>query len=417
MMRERKYSSCTLETGASWESFQEVPDGGDWSKGVTWEVETATSSHDSGFISHPDSASWAFRFPGCPGEAEDVYTADRRQVEREENNNVGKPDLLDCLIQEDLEERLEQMGREGASPAEANFLDNLKKLLELQTQLGGEQSAGGGGGPTLCWPQPQQQKGAGEGGGGTGRAILGAGTASTYPAQVSSLNSFLEQEVPLTFPGQLAPLTPLTPLTSKAPLISDLKSPGPVKREEALPEERPPHLSPAREDQRKSGGKRTRKAGPSGGGGQVTRGERREEMLARMEEVAHQLVALGRERKECEKELAQRGVGSAQSGSSPGGVRNSEILKLSKLLGDVRAEHERILVMVRTLEVVNNVVHSKSLHDNLSKWKNTTIDLSIMMRSHQRGGEGSLTSEIVRMGQSMRRIRTLLWTLTASLPT
>ena len=146
------------------------------------------------------------------------------------------------------------------------------------------------------------------------------------------------------------------------------------------------------------------------GGGSVIR----EEMQVRISEVTHQLQALVRERKECEQELIQRGPSSAQSDSSQNGIRSSEILKLSKLLGDVRAEHERILVMVRTLEVVNNVVHSKSLHDNLSKWRNSTIDLSIMMRSHQRGGEGSLTSEIVRMGQSMRRIRTILWIITSS---
>ena len=145
----------------------------------------------------------------------------------------------------------------------------------------------------------------------------------------------------------------------------------------------------------------------------------REEVVARMEEVGHQLRSLVRERKECERELAGRGAagpGSPQSSSKPGSLRSSEILRLSKLLGDVRAEHERILVMVRTLEVVNNLVFSQSLHDNLSKWKNATIDLSNMMRNHQRGGEGSLTSEIVRLGQSIRRIRTLLWTLTAALP-
>ena len=214
---------------------------------------------------------------------------------------------------------------------------------------------------------------------------------------MSSLNSFLEQEVPLTFPGQ--------------------QRGGPARREEAKTEERPPLVSPAREDQRKAGGwtGKTRKSG------QVAREEReeREEAVARMEEVGHQLQALVRERKECERELAGRGAagpGSPQSSSKPGGLRSSEIVRLSKLLGDVRAEHERILVMVRTLEVVNNLVFSQSLHDNLSKWKNTIIDLSNMMRNHQRGGEGSLTSEIVRLGQSIRRIRTLLWTLTASLP-
>ena len=149
------------------------------------------------------------------------------------------------------------------------------------------------------------------------------------------------------------------------------------------------------------------------GGGQVTR----EELLARISEVSHQLQALVRERKECQQELAQRGVGSGSAQLRPAdGISNSEILKLSKLLGDVRAEHERILVMVRTLEVVNNLAHSKSLHDNLSKWKNITIDVSNMMRSRQRGGESGLTSEMGRLGQSIRRTRTLLWTLTASLP-
>ena len=68
------------------------------------------------------------------------------------------------------------------------------------------------------------------------------------------------------------------------------------------------------------------------------------------------------------------------------------------------------------VEVVNNVVHSKSLHDNLAKWKNITIDISNMLRFRKKGGKGCLTSEIVKLGQSIRRIRTLLWTLTASLP-
>ena len=135
MMRERKYSSCTLETGASWESFQEVEDGRGcgWSKGATWDVETVTSSHDSGFISQPESCFWPTRFPGWP-EEEDVHSKDRRKMEMEKD----KPDLLDCLIQEDFEERLEQMKQEGASSAERNFLNNLMKLLELQTQFGEE---------------------------------------------------------------------------------------------------------------------------------------------------------------------------------------------------------------------------------------------------------------------------------------
>ena len=146
MMRARKYSSSTLETGASWESLQEVQDVGDWSRGATWELETVTSSHgshgshDSGFISHPDSSSRALRFPICPEEEkmeEDVHSEDRRKMENEENNNVGKPDLLDYLIKEDFEERLEQMKRKDASPAERILLDNLMKLLELQIQLGG----------------------------------------------------------------------------------------------------------------------------------------------------------------------------------------------------------------------------------------------------------------------------------------
>ena len=153
------------------------------------------------------------------------------------------------------------------------------------------------------------------------------------------------------------------------------------------------------------------------GSGRLLSGQvSRQELLARMGEVTHQLQALGRERKECEQELAQRGVGPSSAELSPEDIRNSEILKMTNLLGDVSAEHERILVLVRTLEVVNNLVHSKSLHDTLSKWKNITIDVSNMMKNRQRGGEGSLTSEVGRMGQSIRRIRTLLWTLTASLP-
>ena len=229
---------------------------------------------------------------------------------------------------------------------------------------------------------------------------------------MSSLNNFLEQEVPLTFPGQQKSLPAKVPPAQQSPGVQH--SPGPVKRGESLAAGRsePAVLTPTGEYKKKRGEERRRMRNSESGGGSVIR----EEMQVRMSEVTHQLQALVRERKECEQELIQRGPSFTLSDSSQNGIRSSEILKLNKLLGDVRAEHERILVMVRTLEVINNVVHSKSLHDNLTKWKNIAIDVSNMMRSRQKGGEGSLTSEIGKLGQSIRKIRTLLWTLTASLP-
>ena len=111
--RMRKFSSSTLDTIASLEECPLL---------TTWEMETVTSSHDSGF------------FNGSSG-----LLGSLPQLQEENGNfSMAKPDLLDCLVLEDLEERLMVLKRQGSSSSEVHYLENLLKLLDLQSQWNGE---------------------------------------------------------------------------------------------------------------------------------------------------------------------------------------------------------------------------------------------------------------------------------------
>ena len=103
------------------------------------------------------------------------------------------PDLLDCLILEDVEERIQQIKLGAAKPSEIICLKNLISLLNLQQN---EE------------PKMQVKAQAQVAASSNMRAIIGAGGPSNKTSTYhNDLKRLLEQEAPLTFPGQMPPVT------------------------------------------------------------------------------------------------------------------------------------------------------------------------------------------------------------------
>lgn len=339
--RMRKFSSSTLDTIASLEECPLL---------TTWEMETVTSSHDSGFFN--GSYSLLGSLP---------------QLQEENGNfSMAKPDLLDCLVLEDLEERLMVLKRQGSSSSEVHYLENLLKLLDLQSQWNGEDIFG----EEVALVEDSGRTGEGWG----DRGVEPQG-CSSFPTQVCSLNSFMEQEVPLAFPGQILPVASVSP---------EVPPPPRPRQPIQLQSDRKVAVQKSKPSQRSCG----------------------DEVLIRLGEATNQLKALILERKECEKMLVKRGISITCSTQR---LRNSDI-RLGKLLGDVREEHERISVMVKRAEKVISIGHSKTLSDSLATWQTIARNIANMVRSSQDG----LALEILKMGKSMRRIRTILWIITSS---
>ena len=157
----------------------------------SWVLESLISSHDSGFSS--DNC-WPLALPGMEEELCSVPSA--------------TTDLLDSLVPEDIEERLELLKREGTHSSEGHLLANLMKLLELQNQTSGEAAREGG-----C------------------PAVLEVSSLPSLLARArgTGIESFLEQDIPLSFPGQhlqvkVVPGPPQSPRGEKDTVVWDVQS-------------------------------------------------------------------------------------------------------------------------------------------------------------------------------------------------
>ena len=158
----------------------------------SWVLESLISSYDSGFSS--DNC-WPLALPGMEEEVCSVPSA--------------TTDLLDSLVLEDIEERLELLKvREGTHSSEGHLLANLMKLLELQNQTRGEAAREGG-----C------------------PAVLEVSSVPSLLARArgTGIESFLEQDIPLSFPGQhlqlkVVPGPPQSPRGEKDTVVWDVQS-------------------------------------------------------------------------------------------------------------------------------------------------------------------------------------------------
>ena len=270
----------------------------------SWVLESLISSYDSGFSS--DNC-WPL---GLPGMEEELYPVP-----------YATTDLLDSLVLEDIEERLELLKvGEGSHSSEGHLLGNLMKLLELQNQMSGEDVRGREGSGAV--------------------SEVSAVPSLLARSRGTEIESLMEQ-VPLTFPGQQL----------QAKVV-----PG-------------PHQS------------------PRGGKDNVVL-----DVQASARLLSSQLEALVMERR---------------GDHNPGMVSSGQV-RLGKLLKDVREEHQRIRRLLTRLELKLGLSRTRGLRESLSKWEAMIQDVSSLMRQRRAGGN-TLASELVRMGEVIRRIRTLVW--------
>ena len=372
-----------------------------------WEVETAGSSHDSGYQCSYSSSS--YRWP-LVTEAQHVGHG---QEENHTSRGQGR-DLLDSLIFEDVQERIEQMKMSGSSQASLNCLDSLMSGLEISS----------------------------------GRPITGSDRVTpielNYNSQVSSLSSLMEQDVPLAFPGKSLPVkvkvtslqhppavtSPLElglnsqgssltnlmeteqdfPLTfprqwravraeeppPASPVLPAFKLPSvrkvvPGTAKKPRPQSRPQSVSasdsrPLLGEARATSRRRERSSVSSSGD--------MEEMIA----VSHQLEKLVREREKCEQVVTTNlhlqplyTTRTHWDGQS----------QLDKLLRDVSDEQDRIRVLVGRVEIITGVRQSKSLHECLARWQAATRQV----HTARTDGKVTLASDLVNLSSNIRRIR------------
>merc|ERR1719436_2089565 len=185
--------------------------------GSVWGGETV-SSHDSGWASMDGrescygygeaatrSGSSSKYVPALGQEFPDRSGQTGVRYSQKKRSRGGEPpDLLDCLIMEDLEERLEDIKKGTAKSSEVTCLRNLVNLLDLQRLQGQEEAT------KVQVHGSQSSKGQSQ-----RRAIVGCGareSAGLFPAapfsyrhDIQHLSSLLDQEVPLSFPGQMPP--------------------------------------------------------------------------------------------------------------------------------------------------------------------------------------------------------------------
>ena len=108
------------------------------------------------------------------------------------------PDLLDCLIMEDLEERILQIRAGVTKPSEIVCLNNLIDLADLQPSSSGFKHPEG--------LDSTSKKRAIIGTESRDEGVIAPPSCDYYHQDIQSLHSLLEQEVPLTFPGLSIPL-------------------------------------------------------------------------------------------------------------------------------------------------------------------------------------------------------------------
>jgi len=124
----------------------------------------------------------------------------------------------------------------------------------------------------------------------------------------------------------------------------------------------------------------------------------------------HQLQALLRERSDLEQVLASN-VQGYKVVHLERTVR-PEVGEVEQLVQDVRDEQERIRGMVSRLETVTGLSQSNSLHLSIGRWEDVTRKLLYASRNSQ--NQASLALVMANMVTSIKRIRTLLWTITAT---
>ena len=210
-----------------------------------------------------------------------------------------------------------------------------------------------------------------------------------YFSEVKGSRSFLNQKIPLVFPGKSQSQS----VEEEAPIGSPLPSSATSE---------PGDLFLTKEDVELNSTPPARKcpnhAGPDAAAGSGDGSPPPVEELVRLASL--HLQSLIKERAACE-EILTPGISSSSSQVKGG--------KVEQLLEDAREEQERLLSFTEKVELLTGVPQSRMLRQGLDTWGEEIREIDGATTNNQ-----NVTAIINKMIGTIRRIRTHIWTLAST---
>ena len=310
-----------------------------------------------------------------------------------ELNDVGgsfgsAPDLLDCLIMEDVEERIQQIKAGAAKPSEIICLRNLVNLLNLQNE------------------EPKVRCEAEASVPSNMRAIIGAGGASSNISSYhNDLKRLLEQEAPLTFPGQMPPVTvkllpPGHPPAERQKISATHRNPDNFQASVGRGAEC--FASSSHSYQSQQTNTRSNKCRKSSW-------DHSRDISLRIGEGFYQLRLLQKERIYCE-DLFQIQIQRAKTHRR----RSFNDRSLNDLLLAVQDEMGAILIFVRSIEAeLKKRNLFKTMFKSIELWSSQQYQVMDHSRINSNGYYGSreLIEKIKHLNSSTRQMRTAIFSI------
>ena len=296
------------------------------------------------------------------------------------------PDLLDCLIMEDLEERILQIRAGVTKPSEIVCLKNLIDLADLQPSSSGLQHSEG--------PNDTSKKRAIIGTGSRDEGVIAPPSTDYYHQDIQKLHSLLEQEVPLTFPGQSIPLNIKLGTDLHTSSINGHTSMHPQSFKRQLETSKTPTIFDVRK----------------------LKSELGNDVHLRIGEGFFQLQSLVGERMKLEEILRDQfqGIKLPQKKDVFFGSwgTKSKGRELQEFLDNLSKEQGRIYIIIQKFEHAKQRILEKSLYETYCDWKNLCIQLLEIARTSRGRFQGQqLVEGLKALNKGTRRMRTLLWTL------
>ena len=351
------------------------------------------------------------------GGLEDVGQARERGFLTERNDQT--PDLLDCLILEDIEERVTQIRNGTAKPSELICLNNLMMLLNIQqlSSLEAETTSDMTRRPVIEDPAPGRGR----------RAILGSGSRrrddegqENYYQDMQRLASLMEQEVPLAFPGQTTSSPPVNIKHSPAqhpPAVNIAQ--GQFYSNNILGDLQ---FSSSRVNQALDQGFRVKPQSVVQRPQHHHHSTRKAEdaltpLQERVDEARFQLNALIRERRRLEESFnitveTKSFEAKEQGVKGPSRRSRQDLLSLLKDLGTEKTNLEKLLKKTSRRVPYRKRVMVDSLLDVINSWSGSAAQLlSLVKNSGSVGSSCYLDQGVMQINKETRRIRTMMWTI------
>ena len=208
-----------------------------------------------------------------------------------------------------------------------------------------------------------------------------------YSREVKGFRSFLDQNIPLVFPGQSQSVGEEPPIGSPLPSSTTLESEDLFLTEKV-------ELNPTT-------------SGPDvviDSGDSSPRSPSPVEDLVRLASL--HLQSLIKERAICEEVLTRQIPGLSSRSSE---VKGEQVEQVKQLLEDAREEQERILSLAEKAELLAGVTQSRRLRQGLETWREDIRELDLATTNNQ-----DVTAIINKMIRTIRTISTLVWSLAST---